>query len=159
MLVHIVHSFQMCTGISVGQVPKVELWGQRASTFDILLTATVPREKGFSFLFFFLKMEELWAWKNVNEGQVKSRLKSQEKCRTLYSEASGNGNQRMGGAFGLRGWIGWKGAGPQCWHVAGTQHILVGWLHKGMSFDSAMELTDVSIRKHLVSLFLCKIED
>lgn len=80
MLVHIVHSFQMCTGISVGRVPKVELWGQRASTFDILLTATVPREKGFSFLFFFFKDGRTLSMKNVNEGQVKSRLKSQEKC-------------------------------------------------------------------------------
>lgn len=43
--------------------------------------------------------------KNVNKGQVKSRLKSQEKCRMLYSEkASGNGSQHVGGW----GW-GWGG--------------------------------------------------
>lgn len=107
MLVRTVHSFQMCTGISVGQVPKVELWGQRASTFDILLTATVPKEKGFFFLFFFFKERRTLNMKNVNEGQVKSSLKSQEKCRMLYSEkASGNGSQHVGGAFGLRRWGG-----------------------------------------------------
>lgn len=67
----------MCTGISVGQAPKVELWGQRKYVHIWhFVTVTVPK-----------KREGLFFWdgrtlsmKSVNEGQIKSRLKSQGKC-------------------------------------------------------------------------------